>query len=300
MDVIIMKRFIKTTWFKILAVLFVLLFVFIIIAAGTAGGSSPLSSIAGTISEPLSRVSAFVGNGASSLSSFFTSSSKYEEEIEELNQQIAGYQSELADYEKTKQKLELYEDFLGVKEENPDYEVVPAVVIGKDSANAFTTFVFNKGSSDGVSVNDPVIYGQGQLVGVVTKVAKTYCVVSTILDPTVSVSAYEVRTRETGFVLNDIDLALEALCRLSGLERTTSVAAGGIVCTTGVGGIYPRDLIIGTVKEVKNDERDISSYAVIEPSVDINSLNDALILVDFEGQGASTEINQPDSEENAD
>lgn len=292
-----MNRFIKTTWFKILVALLVILLVFVIVAAGTMGGSSPLSSVVGTVAEPLSRVSAFVGRGFNSVSSFFTSSSKYEAEIEELEGQIAGYQAELADYEKTKQKLELYEEFLGVKEENPDYEVVPAVVIGKDSANAFTTFVFNKGSADGVAVNDPVIYGQGQLVGVVTKVSTTYCVVSTILDPTVSVSAYEVRTRETGFVLNDTDLALNALCRLSGLERTTSVVAGGIVCTTGVGGIYPRDLIIGTVKEVKNDERDISSYAVIEPSVDIEDLNDALILTAFEGQGASTEISQPTEEE---
>lgn len=293
-----MNRFIKTTWFKILVALLVLLLVFVIVAAGTAGGSSPLSSVVGTVVQPLSRASAFIGRGFSSVSSFFTSPSKYEAEIAGLEEQIAGYQAELADYEKIKQKLALYEEFLGVKEENPDYEVVPAVVIGKDSSNAFTTFVFNKGSTDGVSVNDPVIYGKGQLVGVVTKVSKTYCVVSTILDPTVSVSAYEVRTRETGFVLNDTDLALSALCRLSGLERTTSVAAGGIVCTTGVGGIYPRDLIIGTVKEVKNDERDISSYAVIEPSVDIESLNDALILTAFEGQGASTEISQPTEEEN--
>lgn len=292
-----MNRFIKTAWFKILIAILVVLVVFIVIAAGTQSGSSPLSSIAGTVANPISRASAFVGRGFDSVSAFFTSSSKYEDEIEELNQQIAGYQAELADYEKTKQKLELYEDFLGVKEENPDYEVVPAVVIGKDSSNAFTTFVFNKGSADGVSVNDPVIYGKGQLVGVVTKVSRTYCVVSTILDPTVSVSAYEVRTRETGFVLNDTDLALDALCRLSGLERTTSVAVGGIVCTTGVGGIYPRDLIIGTVKEVKNDERDISSYAVIEPSVDIENLNDALILVDFDGQGASTEISNDAGEE---
>lgn len=295
-----MNRFIKTTWFKILVVLLAVLLVFVVIAVGGSSGSSPLSTVVGTVSEPLSRVTAFVGRGFGAVSNFFTSSSKYEAEIEELEGQIAGYQSELADYEKTKQKLELYEEFLGIKEENPDYEVVPAVVIGKDSANAFTTFVFNKGSGDGVAVNDPVIYGAGQLVGVVTKVSETYCVVSTILDPTVSVSAYEVRTRETGFVLNDTDLALNALCRLSGLERTTSIAAGGIVCTTGVGGVYPRDLIIGTVKEVKNDDRDISSYAVIEPSVDIENLNDALILVHFDGQGASTEISQPTEEPIAD
>ena len=285
-----MKRFVKSVWFKILIVLLVVLIVFLIVASTTIWKSSPLSVGIGTISEPLSRASAFVGNGFSKVGDFFTSSSKYEAKIEKLNKQIAKYQKELADYEQTKQKLDLYEDFLGVKEEHEDYKVVPATVIGRDSANAFTTFLFNKGSSKGISVNDPVIYGEGQLIGVVTKVAPTYCVVSTILDPTVSVSAYEVRTRETGFVLNNTSLAQKNLCRLSGLDRTTAIAKGGIVCTTGVGGIYPRDLIIGTVKEIKNDDKDISSYAVITPSVDINKLEDAFILTDFNGKGVNAEI----------
>lgn len=280
-----MNRFVKSLWFKILIIIFVLLLVFIIIGAATAGRGSPLSGIFGTITQPLSRVTSSVGRGFTKVSEFFTSSQKYEDEIKGLQGQIADYQAQLADYEQTKQRLALYEEFLDVKEENPDYKVVPAVVIGRDSSSAFDTFVFNKGASHGVKVNDPVIYGKGQLVGVVSKVFQTYCVVSTILDPNVSVSAYEVRTREAGFVSNNASLAKEGVCRLSGLERTTSIAPGGIVCTTGVGGIYPRDLIIGTVKEVKNDSHDISSYAIIESGVDIENLEDALILIGFDGEG---------------
>ena len=287
-----MSRLVKTTWFKIIISLLVLLLVCIIVAAATIKGSSPLTTVTGTIVQPLSRVSSSIGRGFTKVSHFFTSSEKYEAEIKDLKDQIVEYQAELAEYEQTKQKLELYEDFLEIKENHQDYEVVPAVVIGKDSSNSFTTFVFNKGSVDGVSVNDPVIYGKGILVGVVTKVSPTYCVVSTILDPNISVSAYEVRTRETGFLSTTTAMSSESLCRLSGLERTTSIANGGIVCTTGVGGVYPRDLIIGTVKEVKNDDKDISSYAVIEPSVELGELYDALILTSFDGQGSSSAINQ--------
>lgn len=287
-----MSRFIKTTWFKILIVLLVLLLVFIVVAIVGSNGSSPLSTVFGTVSEPISRVGSVIGRGFGRVAGVFTSKSSYEKEIAELEGQVADYQSQLVDYEQTKQKLELYEGALGIKKDNPDYEFVPAVVIGKNSASSFpTSFVFNKGTADGVAVNDPVIYGEGQLVGVVTKVSATYCVVSTILDPEVSVSAYEVRTRETGFVSNNTQLSKNGLCRISGLDRTTSIASGGIVCTTGVGGIYPRDLIIGTVKEVKNDEHDISSYAVIEPSADIANLEDALILVSFSGQGVSQAVN---------
>ena len=275
-----MKKFFKSTWFKILVALLTVLLAFIIFAVVTAHGSSPLSTAMGTVAQPIYRGAAAVGKGFTKVGDFFTS------------KEIADLQSRLADYEQTKQKLELYEGALEIKESNPDYKFVSAVIIGKDSSNAFTTFTFNKGSADGISVNDPVIYGKGQLVGVVTKISATYCVVSTILDPNVNVSAYEVRTRETGFVSNTASVSKDGFCRLSGLDRNTSIAAGGIVCTTGVGGVYPRDLIVGTVKEVKNEDSDISSYAVIEPSVDIDNLEDALIITDFNGQGVSQTVSE--------
>ncbi len=287
-----MKKFFKSTWFKILVALLTVLLAFIIFAVVTARGSSPLSTAMGTVAQPIYRGAAAVGKGFTKVGDFFTSKEKYKAEIEDLESEIADLQSRLADYEQTKQKLELYEGALEIKESNPDYKFVSAVIIGKDSSNAFTTFTFNKGSADGISVNDPVIYGKGQLVGVVTKVSATYCVVSTILDPNVNVSAYEVRTRETGFVSNTASVSKDGFCRLSGLDRNTSIAAGGIVCTTGVGGVYPRDLIVGTVKEVKNEDSDISSYAVIEPSADIDNLEDALIITDFNGQGVSQTVSE--------
>lgn len=182
------KGFVKTLWFKILAVILGILIIFLILAAVVGSKSSPLTATAGTVTQPLSRVTSVLGNGFSNIGHFFTRSSTYERRIDDLEGKVISAQKQLADYEETKQKLESYEDFLGIKEQHPDYQVISATVIGKDSANNFTTFVFNKGAASGVKVNDPVIYGDGQLVGVVTKVAPTYCVVSTILDPKISIS----------------------------------------------------------------------------------------------------------------
>lgn len=279
------KGFVRSLWFRILAVILAILVIFLILAAVLGSKSSPLSAVAGTATQPLSRVTSVLGNGFSSIGHFFTRSSTYERRIADLEEKVVSAQKQLADYEETKQKLESYEDFLGIKEEHPDYQVISATVIGKDSANNFTTFVFNKGSASGVKVNDPVIYGDGQLVGVVTKVAPTYCVVSTVLDPKISISAYDLRSRESGYVTNDADIVKKGFCRLSGLDRNTKVAKGGVIATAGVGGIYPRDLIIGTVREVKNGDTDISAYAVIEPNIDVTELTEALIMIGFEGQG---------------
>ena len=283
-----MNRFVKTKWFKIAVAVFALLFVLLIFAAASRKGSSPLSSLLGTVTEPLSSASSSVGKALSKLTGGLRSKNSYQEEIKDLKKQIVGYQRELADYEQIKQQNELYQNALGVKEKNSDFEFVYASVIGRDAADVYTSFTLSKGSKDGVEVNDPVICGEGQLVGVVSKVSPTYCVVSTILDPKVSVSAYEVRTRETGYVSNTTILSESGLIKVSGLSRTTSVTAGGLVCSTGVGGVYPKDLVIGTVKEVKDDDHTISSYLIVEPTLDIKDIEDVLIITSFEGQGVAT------------
>ncbi|MCQ2489348.1 MAG: hypothetical protein MJ111_02185, partial [Clostridia bacterium] len=91
-----MNRFVKSTWFKIIVAIFVMLFVLIIYAAAGSKGSSPLSSAAGTATKPVSSASSKVGKG---LSRVFNTKSAYEEEIKSLKKEIAGYQKELADYE---------------------------------------------------------------------------------------------------------------------------------------------------------------------------------------------------------
>ena len=70
---------------------------------------------------------------------------------------------------------------------------------------------------------------------------------------------------------------------MSGLSQETAVAAGGIVCTSGLGGIFPRDLIVGTITEIQNESSDVSLYGVIEPSVNVRSLNDVFIITAFDG-----------------
>ncbi|MDR0315149.1 MAG: rod shape-determining protein MreC [Oscillospiraceae bacterium] len=283
-----MQRFLKSRWFKFIIVLFVLLIIGIIVAAVSSNGASPFSSVAGTIFEPFQRAASSIGNQIGKIGNNFSSFSTDREEMEKLNERLADYQKQLIDYEQSKQKVELYEDYLKIHEEHSDFKVQPVRVIGRDSANYFYSLVLSKGSTDGISPSDPVITGRGQLIGLVTKVGPTYCVVSTIFDPSVKISAYEIRSREVGFVSTEAGVSKKQLTRLMGLDRNTQIATGGIVCTTGEGGSYPRDLIIGTVKEVKNDDRDISYYALIEPDFDITQIENALIITGFDGKGIIT------------
>lgn len=281
-----MRNFFRSSRFKVFLGVFAALMLGIIVAAASENGSSPASSALGTVFSPVFRVSDYLADSVKDFSVYFRSSKTLSNEVLELESRLADSQAQLVDYEKAKQKNALYEEFLELKEERSDFKFSSASIVGSDSSGLFGSFTLNRGSLNGISVNDPVIYGK-YLVGVVVSVKPTFCTVNTILNPEVNVSAYEVRTREQGFSTTTVELSQNGLCRLSGLVKTTAVAPGGIICTSGVGGIYPSDLIVGIVTEVLDDTHDISSYAVFESQVNFKELRDVFIITDFTGAGAS-------------
>lgn len=189
-------------------------------------------------------------------------------------------QSQLVDYENLKRQNELYKEFLGVKEEHKDFQFVEASVTGRDSADIYKSFTVSKGTVNGVAVGDAVMYGK-YLVGIVDKAYPTYSVVKTILDPDFSVSAYEIISNEISYVTGTASLAKENKCKMANLDATTKITNEAIICTAGVGGTVPKGLIIGTVDEIADESTDISSYAIITPGTDIESINTCFILTDY-------------------
>lgn len=284
-----MLQFLKSRKFKTFLTVICALTVGAVLAVAVRSSSSPFTSAVGVVFSPLQKLSGAVAEKAQWLADSFRGSGSYLQEIERLEQKIAEYESKIVDYNAMKQKLASYEKMLGVKEENPDYALERATVIGTDSADMFSSLIIDKGSNEDISVNDPVIYGN-YLVGIVSKVHPSYCVVRTLLSPELKISALESQTRETAYVTTTIDLSQKGSCMLSGLERTTAVTPGGVVITSGIGGTYPKGIIIGTVSEVAESKYDLSNYAVIEPGVDVKEIEDLFVITDFEGQGIEEKI----------
>lgn len=278
-----MKKFFKETKFRIVLALLCALTLSVFLAAVSSDGSTPVSSAVSFVMTPLESAAVHISEIFSDFNGYFVSSGVYKDRIEELESQINELRSDMVEYEKTKHKLEAYEEFLGVKEENPDFAFVPAEIIMRDTSAYYGSFTLNVGSADGISVNDPVIYGDN-LIGVVNTVNQNNCTVYTLYNPEISVTAYEIRTRESCYTEADYLLSDEGVIKLSGLKKNTPVVSGGIVCTSGIGGIYPKDLIIGTVSEIRNDVTGLSSYALITPEINFMKLTDVFVITDFEGK----------------
>ena len=283
-----MGDFFKSIRFKILVAVLAFLLAFMLRAAYTGGLAPMTSQILGILTNPLQKASASVSASFSGLFDRMFRSGEILEENERLKEENRRLTQRQLEFDKYKLENEQLKEYLDIKEKNPDFDFETAFVIGRDPNDRFYAFTIDKGSLDGISLHDPVITEDG-LVGMVVEVGPTYAKVATILDVMLEISSYDSRTKDIGITTGRIDLAEDGLCQLTLLQRESGASAGDIVITSNVGGLYPKDLVIGTIREVRTESHGISLYAVIEPAVDVRTVKDVLVITSFEGQASAAE-----------
>ncbi|AFM43157.1 rod shape-determining protein MreC [Desulfosporosinus acidiphilus SJ4] len=163
------------------------------------------------------------------------------------------------------------------------YTKVGATIINRNPTSWYSTLTVNRGSNDGVQINDPVIGDLG-LVGKVVSVSPTTSEVLMILDGEGQVSAV-VRDSAGNGTFGIVQGTYKRGSRLTpegNLEmlfrRADNVNVGNLVLTSGQGGVYPQDVPIGKVKEIELDPSGLLKTAYIEPLVDFDSLEEVYIV----------------------
>lgn len=278
-----MQKFFKSWYFKILCGLAVFAVAIMIRAAASGSAEVFLSQTVSVISQPFLKAGSAITNSVGDFLDRFANAEENYLRVQELEEELRLANEKLIDYEQKKRENEQFREFLGLKETNPDYDFEPATVIGRDSTNRFYSFTIDKGSIDGVEEADPVITADG-LVGIVWEVGLTYSHVRTILDISVEVGVYDISTRDSGILTGDISLSSSKLCKLNYLPKESGIASGNLIVTSGIGGVFPKDLPVGTVKSIKTDSSGLSLTAVIDPAADIENVTDVLVIKAFNGQ----------------
>ena len=130
------------------------------------------------------------------------------------------------------------------------------------------------------------------IVGYVSEVGLTWCKVSTLIETATSVGAYVERSGEIGVVKGDYTLKNQGYCQMSYLSAESDIKVGDRIVSSGIGVVYPRGLLIGTVAEIVPDEASRTLSARIEPAVDLKDISRVMIVKDFAGyteESAETE-----------
>jgi len=163
------------------------------------------------------------------------------------------------------------------------FEKEPAVVINRNPTSWYHTVTINKGSRHGLKINDPVITNKG-LVGKVVTIYQTSSDVLLILDGEGQVAAF-LRDSQGKSIFGIIRGAYKRGSRLEftghlemDFRLEDEVNVGDLVVTSGYGGVYPKDIPIGIVKDIRLDSSGLLKTAAIEPLVDFDSLEEVYVI----------------------
>ncbi|MCH5278996.1 MAG: rod shape-determining protein MreC [Christensenellaceae bacterium] len=246
-----------------------------------------LESAVGTVFTPIRSFAARASNGISYFFRDLFNTTDADLENARLKSELALYEQTKLELEELKLEYERLSRMLNYAETLGDNEYVTARVIGKSTGVWFDVFTLNVGSNKGVDLDMPVICADG-LVGRVTEVGATWCKITAIIDSGATVPVMVERTRDNCMVRGVLDTSTkDDYIELYYLPSDrTDLVPGDEIITSGIGGIYPKGIRVGTVTEVLPTGDFDDMVAVITPSVDFRHIEEVMIIV---GQNSSTD-----------
>ncbi|MCB9112873.1 MAG: rod shape-determining protein MreC [Anaerolineales bacterium] len=194
----------------------------------------------------------------------------------ELEAQVSQLQAQLIELQQRVNETEILAALVDFSRSNPESTYKAASVIGRDPSPFLHYIIINRGSNDDIRRGMPVVTNQG-LVGRVDAVIADAARVQLITDPASSVNVY-LQNADTsavlyGSVTGDVSLDL--------ISQDATVEAGDLILTSGLGGGYPADLIIGQVVTVRSLEFELFQQATVQPAVDFSRLEIVLVITNF-------------------
>lgn len=280
-----MKDFFHSIKFKILLGIGALLLGLMVCVAVTAGKETTPQQILNTITYPFVTAGNAIADGVGGFFDKLVNADKYKSQNDELMGQLADMYKHTMDYESLEKENQRLREMLELKQKNEDFRFSePCDVVSHNANDLYGGFMLNKGKNDGISLNDPVITSAG-LVGRVTSVADNYAKVTTIISPEVNVGVYTMRAKTTGVIENDVSSAEKELCLMSDILKDADIEVGDIIFTSGKSGLFPADILVGTVVEVYDDPNGLTKHALIQTAEDVKSASSVFVITDFDGKG---------------
>jgi rod shape-determining protein MreC len=191
-----------------------------------------------------------------------------------LKQKIAELQEENHRMKEMKLANERLRQLLQFREKNSP-SMIGAEVIGQDPSSWFKSVTINKGERDGVKKGMAVISPAG-VIGQILKTAPHYATVLLLTDYNSAVDSIVQRTRAKTIV----EGKGENRCQLKYLRRAEEVAVGDVVVTSGLGGNFPKGLMVGEIKKVDKKGHGVFQYAELVPSVDLTQLEEVFVIIE--------------------
>ena len=273
-------RRVRNSGRKTIALVFVFVSIFCIIFFAAPGRFAvPVSSKAvSLVLSPFQQIVSWVSGQINYVTSNIWEIVTVHEQNKMLRNEVAQLRAQNLMASEFAAENERLRALLGYKQAAMQFDLVPARVIGRESATWSSMIVINQGTMAGVH-EDMAVVTQLGLVGHVTEAGPVSAKVQLILDPRSSVGTLVQRpeSRVAGIVEGDMENP--TMPRMVNIPKTADVVENDIIVTSGFGGVYPKGIVVGRVEAIKNEPGGLLKYGVLEPAVNFQKLEDVAVIV---------------------
>jgi len=195
----------------------------------------------------------------------------------ELEAEVSNLQTKIIELQQQLGEFQILSALLDFARAYPEYQYVGASVIGRDPSPFVKYIHVNRGSDDGIRRGMPVVTQQG-LVGRIAQTTASAALVQLITDPATMINTRLEPERVEGILSGSItgDVSLDFI------PQEASVKPGDLVLTSGLGGNFPPNILIGQVTSVRSQDYDLFQSASVQPVVDFEHLEIVLIITNFQ------------------
>ncbi len=199
------------------------------------------------------------------------------DEIARLQARVDELERENEGLHEIEGEYQLLLDLFNRARQQPDFTRLTAAVIGQDTSPSLRSIIIDKGSEDGIVVGMPVESARG-LVGQVFRTTVNSAQVVLISDNASSIPARLGSSRATGLLRGG---GLGGSVSIDWIDLQYEIAIGEVVLTSGLGGKFPQDMVIGRVIEVQRNEAELFQRAIVQPAVEFDALEIVFVITDF-------------------
>jgi len=198
-----------------------------------------------------------------------------------LKEQLSQLEEDSRRADALERENERLRDALGMSEVREDFKLVDCYVISRSSQEWSVTFTVNRGTSSGVQAGMCAITANGEVVGLVSEAGPNYAVIKSVMDSSLEISATIAASGYNGMVQGGYASGKDGLLRMDYLPSNSVIRNRDQVVTSG-STVYPRNLIIGYVVDADFDDTGVAKYALLEPAVNVASLEQVFIVTEYE------------------
>ena len=246
------------------------------------GAPNPLENVLGVVTTPIRDGISALAGWAEGIYNYSFHYEELQAENERLRAELAQLQETARDAEAAVKENERLRELLGLREQRRELTFESASSTARSTSNWASTMTLSKGSAQGVAAGDCVVDAAGNLVGIIDEAGTNWSTMITVVDATLEMGALLSRTESIAILEGDFTLMAQERLKLTYLPENTELLTGDLVLTSGLGGNYPSDLVVGSIESIHTDASGMSRYAVIAPSADLDSLVQVFIIKEFD------------------